>query len=70
MNMNTRHLIILAILIGFSQAAIALLYLRPKALDKQDYPTRYKLWKPLLFISLLIIVTGVIVLLGLSKNIF
>jgi hypothetical protein len=59
---------ILAILIGLSQIAMAFFYLRPKALASQ-HVTRYRLWKPLLIFSILIVLIGIITL-SLPENLF
>jgi len=66
--MNTRQLVVFIIFIAVSLILFVLFYMRPKAQTSQQ-PTRYKLWKLLLVVSISIVLVGIIMLL-LPANIF
>ena len=66
--MNTRQLVVFIIFIAVSLILFVLFYMRPKAQASQQ-PTRYKLWKLLLLVSISIVLVGIIMLL-LPANIF
>ena len=51
----------LVIVLGILQSVLALFYLRPKAKLNQ-HSAKYNLWRPLLFIAVVITLTGIVLL--------